>query len=317
MVEPNADEWQGYLAGVLADVLPSVGDFGPLPMQKLPTGKIRAADGTLQILIRNSRGDPAAVALCSSSASPRLVDRGMSNAAAAKAALPSELRAVILDPLFEGQMNGLTFAVLPHCRPLSSRRGFRRAQRWILRPAILGWLRQITQLTVSTPAPGQIDRSFLAPLVALTEHRQIPDRLREQASETLESLLREEWIPRHVLAHNDLWDGNILIDYQNATGRSHRSWKERFVVIDWPGAELKGYPLLDLMTCCRSFGLVGRQLRSEVAEHCHYLNCDLAHARHHLLTAIGRILTRIEHMPLKMFTRMADMNLQLLASIGG
>lgn len=80
---------------------------------------------------------------------------------------------------------------------------------------------------------------------------------------------------------------------------------------------MRGYPLLDLMTCCRSFGLVGQQLRAEVVEHCRYLNCDLDQARYHLLTALGRILTKLEHMPLEMFTRMAERNLHLLASIGG
>ena len=317
MIQPTVEQWQAYLADSLADVLPDVGDLGPLPMQKLPTGKTHAVDGTLQILVRDSRGDPTAVALCSAPASPGLVARGMRNAAAAKAALPAELNAVILDPLFEGKLNDLSCAVLPHCRPLSTRRIFRRVQRRFLQSPLLGWLRKITKLTVSAPDRSAIEGTFIAPLAALAAHEQIPNRLRELAQNSLEGLQGGQWAPLHVLAHNDLWYGNVLIDYRNASGRGDSPWRERFVVIDWPGAEVRGYPLLDLMTCCRSFGLAGQQLRTEVVQHCRYLNCDLDQARDYLLVAMGRILTRLEHMPLPMFIRMADMNLQLLASVGG
>ncbi len=314
---PSVEQWQNFLEGALGDVLTDVGCLTPLPTQPLPAGESRVVDEVLKVLVKDSQGRPVAVALCSSPTSPDLVARGMRNSKAANVVLGPDLGRVILQPLLESELSGLSCAVLPYCQPLSTRRVYRRVQRRLLRPELTRWLRQVTQTTVASPSHDEIDHAFMAPLAALAHHAQLPSRLREASQKALDGLEKGQWAPRHVLAHNDFWDGNVLIDSRNVTDRMDLPPRKRFVVIDWPGAAVKGYPMLDLMRLSLSFGLSGRRLREEIEQHCLYLNCEFCQARQHLLTGTGSILMKLEHMPVSMFIRMASRNLDLLESVGG
>ena len=69
------------------------------------------ADATTKTFLRDSRGKLGAVLIVSSSVNPLLVARSVSKAMAAKRALGPDLGRVILEPLADGRLEGLSDAL--------------------------------------------------------------------------------------------------------------------------------------------------------------------------------------------------------------
>ena len=103
------------------------------------------ADDPAKLVVCDSRGRPAAVVLCASPVAPDLVARGMERARDAKRALGPELGSVILDPLGEGRLDGLSYTILPYREPLSNAWLTGRLQSRRLRPRVFSWLRHATR----------------------------------------------------------------------------------------------------------------------------------------------------------------------------
>lgn len=314
-ITPSADTWRRYLVEALTGLPMKMGRLDPLETDTPETRKAQVADHVFKMLVRDPKGRPLGVALCSNPVSPGLVARGMRLAREAKNTLGPELGAAILDPLFEGEFNGLSCAVLPHCHPLSKWRLLNRYQLHLLRPGLFHWLRQVTERTVNVPDPASVESEIAVPLANLARHEELPDRLRDGASAALARLDEKTWSPRQVLAHNDLWPGNVLIDYRNITNRGDRRWRERFVIIDWPTASTRGYPIFDLMRLSMYFNYSDRHLRSELECHCGLLNCELPEAESYLLAALAGLLHNLEHFPLPLYRRMAMMCINRLEQI--
>jgi hypothetical protein len=210
----------------------------------------------------------------------------------------------------------LSFAALPHCRSLGESRLVWYWQRRALRPVVFEWLRRATEKTLHQPGADELDGSFGAPLRHLSKLAAMPDDVRRAATTALDRLERGVWRPKHVLMHNDLWEGNILIDDANITDRAGRPWTERFVVIDWPGAVLKGYAIYDLIRLSRGMALSGRRLREEIEAHGRILGCDVEDAGSHLLAALGFLGTHLEHFPPEAYRRTTITCLGILGRIG-
>src|SRR5215208_166600 len=79
-------------------------------------------DDVAKLLIRGNNGNPTAVALCSATASPGLVERALANAARARELLGPVLGAHVPVPLVTGEIEGRSFAVLPYFWPLADSR---------------------------------------------------------------------------------------------------------------------------------------------------------------------------------------------------
>ena len=122
--------------------------------------------------------------------------------------------------------------------------------------------------------------------------------------------------PCHVMSHNDLWAGNILIDHRGVTGSRAGGPGRRFVIIDWPGATLRGFAIVDLVRFARAIPLGRRRFRREVTRHCRILECEFQDAMSHLLAGMGNILKHREHFPLPLFIATSEDCLALLKSIG-
>lgn len=309
----SLDELHERLNGPLARALGTSANVGEVSL--LCEAKAVADDCT-KLLVRDRHRRPVMVVLCSSPVSPQLVRRGMQRAREAKRALGPALGRVILDPLGEGDLAGCSYGILPYCPPLSTHRLIRRVQRRILRPFVLRWLRSATSATVAEVDPQQLQHAFMNPLIHLEGLPAASDHLRHAASEAMQSLAGGAWRPCHVLMHGDLWDGNILINNGDAA-RSRRQRGSRFVLIDWPGALIKGYAMYDLLRFAQAMSLHGAPLRREVTMHCQLLGCPFLHARFHLIASLGYLAMHLEHFPFARYTEMATRCLRALEAVGG
>ena len=263
------------------------------------------ADGTTKLMVRDQSGAPAAVVLCASPVAPDMVARGMDRARLAREALGPELGRVICTPLAEGEVRGLSYTVLPYLRPLTDSRLGWRWQRFQLRPALFRWLRLATSSTVSEPSSEEVEDRFQAALSHLEALDTMPPEVQDAARHGLRRLDEGRWSPRFVLMHGDLWKGNVLIDDRDHADRPRRPWVERFMIIDWPGAQIDGYGMYDLVRIAESLDLSRRGLRREVQAHCDALDCEVADAISHLAAALGFVGQNLEHFPMDLYVWMA------------
>lgn len=278
--------------------------YGRLQFSLLSAGN-KVADGTTVLLLRNSVDKSLAVVMCSPPVSPYMVKRAMDREHQAKLSLGKSTGSTILDPLAQGSVQGLSYAVLPYCHSLSESRSVWWIQRALLRPSIFDWLRRATQCTLRDVEPDAIERSFAAPLKYMESLKPVNEHLRQAASVAIGRLKDRAWVPKHVLMHGDLWKGNILIRPEDKILR----WlniSDRFVITDWAGSEILGYAIYDLIRLAESMHLNITKLRQEVDQHCRLLECEPVDAKSHLLTALGHIAMNLEHFPIDRYAHLAD-----------
>jgi hypothetical protein len=263
------------------------------------------ADSTTKALVRDSSGRSLAVVLCSAPASPDMVQRAMYRAHKAKVSLGPTLGEKILDPMAEGRVQGLSYAIIPHCERLSDFGPYWVIQRAILAPTMFDWLRRVTEHTVHKVESGAIGRRYDMPLRHIASISVLSDRVHAAAERTMQRLDSGAWIPQHVLMHGDLWKGNLLVRERDAEIKRRR-WQDRVVVIDWAGSETHGYAIYDLIRLAQSMQMSRVRLRNEIKRHCDVLQCDPTDATSHLVAALGHIAMNLEHFPIDRYARMAE-----------
>jgi hypothetical protein len=101
--------------------------------------------------------------------------------------------------------------------------------------------------------------------------------------------------------HGDLWLGNIL----SRSSSLAKILTRKFVVIDWPGGEVKGYPFYDLSRLCTSVGSSTWRYRSELVAHARILGCPVRDVEANLLSALGHIGLHLECFPEERYVGMA------------
>lgn len=285
-------EVRDALVGPVGEALSSTARVGSIE----PMGPDKpVADQTYKFLVRSREGESLAVVLCSPGVAPDLIARGARCAVEAKRALGPELGKVVLDPLAEGELKGLSYVVLPYREPLSEKRLAGWLQRRRVRPMVFSWLLGLTRQTMRDVSDADRHARFIRPLGQLAEAAGASDAVRRAGERGLNRLEQGRWTPRYVLMHNDLWKGNILLDGHGG-----------FVVIDWPGSAVDGYAIYDLARLAESFGLSGGVLGEQVRAHCRVLGCDAQDAVSHLAAGLGHLLQNLEHFPMHRFLPLAD-----------
>ena len=269
----------------------NVGDSTPIIKG---AGEPEPADGPSKTMVADTAARPVGVLILSNPANPDLVGRSVLNAAQAKGMLGANLGSVILEPLAQGTFRGLSYALWPWRRPLSSSHWFREVQRRALRSRILSWLRRAGELTRRAVTGEALEPRFAQPLRRMLEDARFPDEMSEAARRGLDRLYAETWRPFVVLAHNDFSFGNILLP----CARRPWGWGPcGFVVIDWAGANLHGYPFYDLLSFCGCLRGPWPTLREQVGLHCAVLSCESEDAVSYLLASLGALGMDLEYFP--------------------
>jgi hypothetical protein len=287
---------------LLERVKPKIAHLRPLPTS------VVVPDSTSKFLGLDRQGRAAAVVICSPTISPDTVANHLELKKTAWCSLGS-WSDVILSPLQVGRIDGLSYAVFPHCRSLSESRYSWAVQREWIRPVVLRWLQGAIATTVIDATEKEREEGFVIPLQHIADWEAMPIDVRSAADVAIRRLERGSWQPRHCFMHGDLWKGNILLAPRH---RGHR----RFVLIDWGGSLIRGYGVYDLLTLAHSMKLRGYRLKREVKAHCRILGCDLVDARSHLLVALGYHGINLAYCPFENYLATGLRCLQLLNSIG-
>jgi len=294
---PNApitvEAASSLLADELADLERRVGDrvsVAPLGRQK------EVADATTKMLVRTQAGRPIAVIICARPIAPDLVARGVDAAEQIRGLIGEELGQAIIEPIKSGYVDGRSYVVLPYCRDFASWRPRRILQRLRIQNSMLDWLRQATSAAAEAHGDGEeAGAGYASVLRHLERQRLLNDDIQQAIHRALNRLESGRWTPRHTFDHNDLYLCNIMLPARTPASPSRPRYP--FVLIDWGGANSKGFGIYDLVRLARAFNLSDASLRRELREHCIALGCEPEDTPGHLLAAGGRLHRHIEHFP--------------------
>jgi hypothetical protein len=256
-----------------------------------PGKTISVADAPSRSLIVGLEGRPVSVLFVSNKVDASYVACNVYNASAAKRLLGEDLGSVILEPLCQGDFRGLSFALWPWHKPLTSVRGLAYLQRQMVLPRMLRWLGAATRRTAREASSEDCRLLFQRPLEQIARDARMPPEAASLAERALRRLASGAWSPRVVLQHKDFGYWNVLLPH----GAARRRFTRGFILIDWAGANMQGYPFVNLLMLGRSCRLRGPLLQKEVSRHANILSCDAEDVVSYLLAALGHVGMHLGH----------------------
>ena len=258
-------------------------------------------DSSWKFVVSDSGGRAVAFGLCSPECDPGMVREAGERAMQVRAVLPLHLRAVPLVPTVVAEQDGLWLVLYPYLRTFSSNPLLRRWQYLRVRRSILEWLLEVAECSRHAASANEVGFACQAVLSVSG----MPSFVRLAARQSLDALERGAWKPMAGVCHNDFWPGNILL------GSTEPDARFRFQVIDWGGATMEGFPVLDLVRGLARFGL-------DVSEARRYLSRfslatgGLRVLRHELVAALGAIARSPGRFPAERLVGVAEGTFRML-----
>ncbi len=236
------------------------------------------ADGTDGFLIASGPGNTA------------LVQRGVDNIAAARAAVSDRVAAYILPPDMTGTIQDRSFALWPRFQPYErpSRLG-RMFQSTNFYDSVLQWSTDFACETRIESDPQETLRM----LSLLSGDEGLPGAIVAEVKETEARISSGDWTPVRCFQHSDYWYANIL--------RADPGAEVPFYVIDWSGLIRNSYPFLDLTKMMWTLACNPAISARHIDDHCQRLGCERQDASAYLLCGLATIRQNLEHFPIARF----------------
>ena len=294
--------WKEFLHPQIEEVLLQKVD--PTSIVQI-TGGMKLADSAIKFTVLD-QGRPVAVALCAPDSHLDCVGPATRSSVQCKQLLGTPLGTHILSPLAADELEGLSWAIYPYCTPLSDSRLLWPLQRKFLRQSVFEWLLDVAKETVCDVSPSEKESCFLQPLEYMASLSSLPKPIQQAAKVSCHTLETGAFSPNFCLMQGDFWKGNLLIDNRFVTAPQGASWSKRFVIIDWAGAQIKGYPFYDLIRFADSFRVKGVKLVECIHLLCQELGCTVTQGRSYLLAALGNIGMNLECFPFEEFLSLVE-----------
>jgi hypothetical protein len=267
-----------------------VGEFRVLPFQSDDL-----ADSGEKIVVSEA-GSGAALGLLviSSPVNPGSAERTAENARKTREALGPEIGSVVLVPLAQGSIDGRSYVMWPWHHALSESRLLHLIRRVQLFPHVLRWLRDVARQTRQPIAAAAVESQYASPLRTMAGAELFPVAMREAAGRALGRLQTSAWRPYSTLEHNDFWTGNLLLPRDRQSAQLHA---RGFIVIDWEGVRLAGYPVFDLVRFAVSARVPRLLLRLELHRLRRILGCQAQDLGGYVLAALGAMAQNLGYFP--------------------
>ena len=258
-------------------------------------------DASFKSIFKNADGQPQLFLLCSNSRNPGLIARNVEKARQAKELLNTPLGDTIQMPVKEGRFEGLTWALFTMKQPLSESPWQWRWEKAKLAWPVTTWLTKVIRKSKRPIIDSAMEQTAIAPLKAFTEDKNFPMDFRQEAKLSIERIESGAWQPQTILAHNDLWKGNIMLPGPDEPDKT----SPKFTVIDWAGSSTQGFAFFDLMKLARSFKFPALFTKQIIRKQCIALECSEHDAMSCLLAALGTLGMNLENFPPHIYVRMA------------
>ena len=260
------------------------------------------ADASFKSIFKNAHGQPQLFLLCSNNRNPGLIARNVEKARQAKELLNTPLGDTIQMPVKEGRFEGLTWALFTMKQPLSENPWRWRWEKAQLAWPVTAWLTKVVRKSKRPILDPAMEQTAIAPLRAFTEDEKFPMDLRQEAKLSIKRIESGAWQPQTILAHNDLWKGNIMLPGPDEPGKT----SPKFTIIDWAGSSTRGFAFFDLMKLARSFKFPALFTKQIIRKQCIALECTEHDAMSCLLAALGTLGMTLENFPPHIYVRMAS-----------
>ena len=201
---------------------------------------------------------------------------------------------MVLVPLAQGSIDGRSYVVWPWHHALGESRLLHLIRRVQLFPHVLRWLRDVARQTRQPIAASARESQYASPLRTMASAQLFPVAMREAASRGLQRLQTGAWRPYSTLEHNDFWTGNLLLPRDRHSARLHA---RGFIVIDWEGVRLAGYPVFDLVRFAVSARVPRPLLRLELRGFRQILECEAQDLGGYVLAALGAMAQNLGYFP--------------------
>ena len=268
----------------------------PPPQQlRLLSGGL-APDSAKVYLLKNERK----VLRISPPEFPNVVREMTHKAKMARDALGPQLGRPIPLPLQQWESEGVSCALFEEFVPISRNKLVRWLQVRRVAPLVLTWLRDVAEIDRGPNNAVKINLEALA---------SCPSQSVRAAALSALSTMHSAARFRSAVMHGDLWTGNLLLP---------RSTDREFVIIDWGGSIVDGFPIFDLVRFGEAIRLGSSAFRKELVAHARILDCELRQTRTYLLAALGHIWRNLQQFPAERFASMAARNLRTIdAALNG
>jgi len=261
-----------------------------------PLGRLKELkDSTTKFLVSAPEGKPRAVIVISRLESPDIVMRGAAIAEEIRGAVGNTLGEAIIKPIDSGYAGGRSYVILPWYREFSSWKPFRVIQKLSLIRPLLNWLREANAMAATAHGHSEdAIRDYGENILHIGKQKFCTGEVSAAIKKTINRLESGQWNPRHTIDHNDFWMGNVMLKPGNSYSSENRY---AYTIIDWNGANEKGYGIYDLIRLARSLNLSDRIIRREFFSHSNALGCNPEDIQGHLLASLGRLHQNIECFP--------------------
>lgn len=241
-------------------------------------------DDTMKFLVKDSENNNIAFILCSYSEFGVIPLRNMNKSNELKTNLTKQSGSVLLTPILEGEVEGVCYVVWPYCEPLKSSFIAKQIQLLNVKPTVLNWLRDVTEESLCKLEEIDVAEHFAGPLKRFGARDDLDARVKDTINMQVQSLEEGQWLPHFVLAHNDLWIGNVLINKHNGV-----------TIIDWASAHYKSFAIYDLVRLSMSLKLSKRVFHRELQAHCQILQCETKDSMGYLLASLAFLSENLDH----------------------
>lgn len=260
------------------------------------------ADASFKAIFKNADGEPKLFLLCSNSLNPDLIARNVAKARDAKELLGVPLGDTIQMPLKEDRFEGLTWALFTLNQPLSNDPWRWRWEKARLAWPVTTWLTNVVRKSKRPIPDHDLAQTAIAPLNAFAENEGFAMDFRKQANLAIKRIESGSWQPQTILAHNDLWKGNVMLPGPDDPGNN----ATKFTIIDWAGSSTGGFAFFDLMKLARSFKFPGLFTKQIIRKQCAVLECAEKDIMGYLLAALGALGMNLENFPPRIYVQMAS-----------
>ena len=267
----------------------------------IDTGPVQDSRDRTSKFIAPARVHGKCFVLVSSPNNPDVVARSVGIIEKLYGVLPASDAASILKPLADGYVDGVSYAIWPLLRPLSKTRIIQSFQKRRLTPKILDWLFNVTVATHTVnDETANIESRFIAPLASIANHQGLSGGIHNTAREAIGKFRTGAIKPVNCQEHGDFWLGNIMLADGDIPGRP------AFVVIDWAGASMCGYPFFDLAKMAFSLNATRAQTLRQIDRHCALFDCEREDVLAYFLCASGSLSQHLEYFPEAKFVEMTQ-----------
>jgi hypothetical protein len=270
-------------------------------------------DQTRKFLVTSSVGRKY-VLILSNPKFPLTVSKAVSSLQDARSVLGPRSRNVAEMPIHYGFWEGVSYALWSYRSPLSINPFYLYAQKRLLIPKLTSWLSSVAQETLRNDlAPEELKTNFIEPLEALISHPELGETLSRLSQITLARISEGKFKPVHVLQHGDLWRGNVLI---RGPMELLNPFANGFIVIDWAGAKVSGYPFIDLLRFTMSFNLSPAGTARHMNSMRSVIRCGPEDVASHVVCSFGKLYQEIDNFPKHNFIGLCESSIRHLMAAG-